>query len=234
MIFGIGLLIVGYAVFYWGMHHFKVNDPNRDWKRYSLWCLLGLQNLNMPQMAPFQFDVGSQTSPQGEQGTGPNPQTGQPGKAPTDTNPGPPQKMGKAPQNWQRDILTGIGAPTNTHNIAKLTAWNACEGNNDNNSGNGSGLPINNPFNVTCDRFVAATCRGTRVPNNTAGVYAYPDWTSGVNATIGKMNEPFARGIKANLVNDGSFADFASNIDSSGWGTSGRCILSYLSFIGGQ
>lgn len=38
MIFGFGIFGLGYAVFYWGQHHF-VGD------HYSLWCLVGLNSL---------------------------------------------------------------------------------------------------------------------------------------------------------------------------------------------
>jgi hypothetical protein len=38
MIIGFALFALGYAVFYWGLHHFIT-------PRYSLYCLLGLGSL---------------------------------------------------------------------------------------------------------------------------------------------------------------------------------------------
>jgi len=40
MIFGLALLTVGYAIFYWGLSHFPFRQC-----RYSLWVLLGLDKL---------------------------------------------------------------------------------------------------------------------------------------------------------------------------------------------
>lgn len=47
MIFGVGLLVFGYAVFYWGIHHFQgVDCPAINGKaqncRYSLTQVLGI------------------------------------------------------------------------------------------------------------------------------------------------------------------------------------------------
>jgi hypothetical protein len=55
MIFGLTALVFGYALFYWGYHHF----PGQQ--RYSLWSLLGFGNLfgassAMPAGQPIQFN----------------------------------------------------------------------------------------------------------------------------------------------------------------------------------
>jgi len=41
MVFGFALFAIGYAVFYWGLHHM----PQYQDERYSLWCLLGFPNM---------------------------------------------------------------------------------------------------------------------------------------------------------------------------------------------
>ena len=63
--FGIALMVFGYAVFYWGLHHFPGVDcpkgaPNHC--RYSLLVLLGINKgpnksagFNIPEGAPIQF-----------------------------------------------------------------------------------------------------------------------------------------------------------------------------------
>jgi hypothetical protein len=50
--FGIGLAFFGYALFYWGLHHFP------GFQRYSLFTLLGLGNLIPSSGAPIQFGKG--------------------------------------------------------------------------------------------------------------------------------------------------------------------------------
>lgn len=53
MIFGLATIALGYALFYWGLHHF----PGQQ--RYSLWDLLGFgtlfKNVSMPSGQPVQF-----------------------------------------------------------------------------------------------------------------------------------------------------------------------------------
>lgn len=46
MMLGLAVTTFGYAIFYWGQHHFYG-------KRYSLWCLLGLGSL-FPGVKTFQ------------------------------------------------------------------------------------------------------------------------------------------------------------------------------------
>jgi len=41
MIFGLALIVFGYAIFYWGLHHM----PWYQNERYSLWAILGLGTL---------------------------------------------------------------------------------------------------------------------------------------------------------------------------------------------
>ena len=41
MVLGFALFAIGYAVFYWGLHHM----PQYQNERYSLWCLLGFPNM---------------------------------------------------------------------------------------------------------------------------------------------------------------------------------------------
>lgn len=48
MIFGIAIMVFGYALFYWGYHHFGNT-------RYSLWQLLGFSN--MPTGKPVGIKV---------------------------------------------------------------------------------------------------------------------------------------------------------------------------------
>jgi len=154
----------------------------------------------------------------------------QPG-APVQVEPGATPTQAQQPNNaqtgsgfngststWGGGILGGIGAPCTGNNMAKMLAWNACEGN----LAGHSGLGINNPFNITCDSYQKATCGDKAV--NSAGVQSFSTITAGIAGTVAKLNEPFAKAIKTNLVNDGTFKAFAAAVGSSGWGTSGGCI----------
>lgn len=201
MILGIGAGVFGYALFYWGLHHFPGIDGGQ---RYSLFTLLGVpQSWGLAKGGEVGLTPGgsltseymNETQPQsGENTTTPNNLTGGGG-------------------NWIAGILNGLGAPGSTNNVAKLNAWNACEGN----LGGHSGLGINNPFNTTLDYG-----GGTSV--NSAGVKSYPTLTVGIQATLQTLQSPRYAAIVSNLKNDGSFAAFATAVGSSGWGTSGSCI----------
>lgn len=119
--------------------------------------------------------------------------------------------------NWATAILAGIGAPASSQNVAKLSAWNACEGNL---SGH-SGLGANNPFNTTLNY-------GGGVSVNSAGVKDYPSLSVGIAATIQTMLGSRYTAIVSNLRNSGSDSEFASAVGSSPWGTSGSCIGNVL------
>ena len=58
MILGFGLIVIGYAVFYWGLHHFPgVDCPGDDSSkcRHSLMTLLGMDLFGIKQGTPVQF-----------------------------------------------------------------------------------------------------------------------------------------------------------------------------------
>ena len=209
MVFGIGLAAFGYAVFYWGVHHFPGWDcPTQSGCRYSLLELLGVPKswgiakysavgLNPGKQSQVSNDIGPNDNPSNNTTT-PNGLTGGNG--------------------WINNILDGLGAPKSFNNQNKLTAWNNCEGN----LAGHSGLGINNPFNITADSFQPAT-HGTGSVNY-AGVQSFSTITAGITGTIAKLNEPFARAILSNLKNDGTMQAFANAVGSSGWGTNGSCI----------
>lgn len=63
MIFGVALFVIGYAVFYWGVHHFNnclgiEPGVTNNCPRYSLWQLLGAGNLNIGKTPPVQLQTG--------------------------------------------------------------------------------------------------------------------------------------------------------------------------------
>ena len=114
---------------------------------------------------------------------------------------------------WVADILNGVQAPISANNVAKIQAWNDCEGN----ASGGSGLPINNPFNTTLSAYGGSSVNG-------AGVKSYPSWAAGLQATLDTLQGSAYKGIVRNLQTDGPAGQFATAVGSSPWGTSGSCI----------
>lgn len=210
MILGIGVGVVGYAIFYWGLQHFSGMPGIDSSKRYSLLTLLGVpKSWGFTKGQP----VGLTSTTQSNQTQGQNAE-----------NTTTPNNLTGGGGNWIGGILSGIGAPGSNNNVNKLNAWNYCEGN----LPGASALGLNNPFNITPDSYQPAT-QGD-LPDHIAqgGVHlsSFSTITLGIAGNVAKLQEPFASAIKANLVNDGSFNDFANAVGSSGWGTSGSCIAS--------
>lgn len=204
MILGIGIGVVGYALFYWGLHHFPGID---DGKRYSLPTLLGIPEAwGIARHGQVGLSPGGQIQLTNET-QGQNPE-----------NTTTPSGLGGSGNGWQAAMLQSINAPASANNVHKMNAWNACEGN----LAGHSGLGINNPFNITADSYQPAT-KGIQTVNP-AGVQAFSTMTAGIQGTAAKLQEPFARAILTNLQSDGSFSAFANAVGSSGWGTSGGCI----------
>jgi hypothetical protein len=214
MIFGIGLAAVGYAIFYWGIHHFPGWDcPTSNGCRYGMLELLGVpKSWKIPAYPAVSLTAGTQLQAGNE---GSQQQQGE-----NTTTPNPLSPNG----GWISSVLTALNAPQSFNNQNKVTAWNNCEGNLQGHSG----LGINNPFNITADSYQSAT-HGDLGAVNSNGVQAFSTLTLGIAGTVAKLHEPFARAILNNLVNDGSFSAFASAVGSSGWGTSGSCISSKAS-----
>lgn len=211
MILGIGIGVFGYAIFYWGVHHFPGADGGQ---RYSLFTVLGIpQAWGLAKGGQIGLTPGGSLA---QEFTNAFPNASQTQSAENTTT---PNNLTGSGGNWIGGILAGINAPGSNNNVNKLNAWNACEGNLQGHSG----LGINNPFNITADSYQPAT-RGDLGAINSAGVQSFSTMTLGITGTIAKLNEPFARAILTNLQQDGSFSAFASAVGSSGWGTSGSCI----------
>jgi hypothetical protein len=204
MILGIGVGVFGYAIFYWGVHHFPGADGGQ---RYSLFTLLGIpQAWGLAKGGQVGLTPGGSLTDEFNQSQGGS--QGQSGENSTT-----PNSLTGGGSNWIGGILSSLGAPGSANNISKLNAWNACEGNLAGHSGTG----INNPFNTTLNY-------GGGVSVNSAGVKSYPTMTIGIQATVQTLQASRYAAIVSNLKNDGSFSAFAAAVGSSGWGTSGSCI----------
>ena len=114
MILGIGVGVFGYAVFYWGIHHFPGLDGGQ---RYSLFTLLGIpQAWGLAKGGQVGLTPGGSLESEFNQGQNPENST-------------TPNNLTGGGGNWIGSILNSLGAPGSANNVAKLNAWNACEGN---------------------------------------------------------------------------------------------------------
>lgn len=88
------------------------------------------------------------------------------------------------PETWAVDVLTGIGAPVTAENVAFLNAWQRREG------GATANTAYWNPLNTTQRQTGSSSM-------NSVGVQAFPDWNSGLRATLRTLRN--YRGIVAML-----------------------------------
>lgn len=92
--------------------------------------------------------------------------------------------------SWVIQVLQALGAPVNQTNAAALQLWARSEG-----------VPVanNNPLATTQAGF-----GGIPEPGNTAGVKIYPNESSGVQATVATLSQPYLSGVVAALRNPSS------------------------------
>lgn len=111
-----------------------------------------------------------------------------------------------ASKPWMVAVLKGIGAPVTAENIRFLNAWQIAEG-------GGTTEGKFNWLNTTRDAPGAQSF-------NSVGVKNYPDWNTGVRATIGALTN----GYYGNIVNalksgQATAHDMAAMVAGSKWGT---------------
>lgn len=124
-------------------------------------------------------------------------------------------KMGsKDQQQWAKDFLTRIGAPTSEANVKALNTWMNAEG-------KGWSTKLNratyNPLNTTLKRPGA-------VSFNDAGVKAYTSYEQGMEATIATLLGANAgargyTGIIDALKSDAGFSAVLNAVNNSAWRT---------------
>lgn len=124
-------------------------------------------------------------------------------------------KIGAATQ-----ILRGIGAPVNNKTVGAMVGWFNAEGGNWNNSASF------NPLNTTL------TTPGARSVNS-VGVKAYPDWSTGISATVQTLRQSNMSGIVQAFKSSDPQAVIHA-IGSSPWGTSGSLAAQTISSAVGQ
>lgn len=111
-----------------------------------------------------------------------------------------------SPMTWAQALLTRMGLPTTTSNVAAVTAWETAEGGHWHNSDR------YNPLNTTQPEPGA-------VSTNSAGVKAYTSWDQGLTATVQTLSNGMYAGILTALARGSSADDVVSAVVKSPWGT---------------
>lgn len=114
---------------------------------------------------------------------------------------------GVSPEQWATDFLTMIGAPVTPTNVGTIVKWEYGE------SGGGGGRY--NPLNTTQGGYGGTSINGP-------GVKDYPDYLSGLNATVQAFMSGLSKYGYGNILNGLKAQDQAATfaaIDSSSWGT---------------
>jgi hypothetical protein len=137
--------------------------------------------------------------------------------------------MSYTPRTWADALLGDLDAPDTPTNEQTIVDWEASEGG----AGPQWGIPGNvtdyNPLNVslttgaqgygydpgTGEYFAGAT----PTPGNNPPIAAFSDWGTGLEATVARLEEPFASGILGDLRAGDSEATIAGAVGASGWGT---------------
>lgn len=112
--------------------------------------------------------------------------------------------MGDFNAAMANDILRRLGKPQSHDNVIALTAWAQAEG----------GSARFNAFNTTLPEPGATNY-------NSVGVKNYPDYETGVRATVSTLEQQNMSMITAALTHGINAYDVANAIEQSPWGTGG-------------
>lgn len=110
------------------------------------------------------------------------------------------------PSGWESDILNALGAPVTPNNVASLDVWQRVEGGS---TGNPDSY---NPFNTT---LPFGGSHGT----NSVNVQAFPDWSSGLHATVQTIEQSNMRPIWDALKGNVATPQFETAVNGTPWGT---------------
>jgi hypothetical protein len=100
--------------------------------------------------------------------------------------------------SWQTDVLARMGAPATPQNISFLTAWGQEEGANS----------YYNPLNITgttCSSYGAIGCF------NSDGVLEFPNYQTGIDATVTYMSLPGFDGALTSAFQSGNALQYFQN-----------------------
>lgn len=117
----------------------------------------------------------------------------------------------KNPTDFANALLGELGFPDSKTNVDNILGWYNAEGGNWNNTAK------HNPLNTTQQETGSSVMSG----GNSSGVQSYPNWKSGLDATVATLETPghgYSQ-ILADLNTSQSWNKFATDVSKSGWGT---------------
>ena len=134
-----------------------------------------------------------------------------------------------SPLDWAHAVEAGLGLPPGGNDDQTLVKWAAAEGG----AGPEFGVPNNvtnyNPINVSLTSgsqgygYDPGTGKfypgATPTPGNSPPIASFSDWNTGIQATVDRLQEPFAAPILAGLKAEAPVSQTAAAVASTGWGT---------------
>lgn len=115
---------------------------------------------------------------------------------------------GYTPLTWSHALLSALGMPQTSENVAAIVAWELAEGGHWHNSA------YYNPLNTT-QPMPGATSM------NSVGVKAYRSWAQGLEATVKTLHNGYYGGILAALRKGDDAMAVSQAVAASPWGTPG-------------
>jgi hypothetical protein len=117
-----------------------------------------------------------------------------------------PSGSSYTPQSWAAALMSAGGWPQTTCNLGAITAWEAAEG------GNWENSAAANPLDTTQPEPGSWSI-------NSAAVQAYPSWAEGFRATLTTLGYAPYGGIRSALSAGNSAQAVADAVAASPWGT---------------
>jgi hypothetical protein len=117
-----------------------------------------------------------------------------------------PSGSSHTPQSWAAALLSAGGWPQTACNLGAITAWEAAEG------GNWQNSAAANPLDTTQPEPGSWSI-------NSAAVQAYPSWAEGFRATLTTLGYAPYEGIRSALAAGDSAQAVADAVAGSPWGT---------------
>ena len=131
--------------------------------------------------------------------------------------------------SWAQALLAQIGAPQTPNNIKTVSQWWTSEGGAGPQFGVKNNIADYNPLNVTLttgpkgygyDPGTHAYYPGAQpTPGNNPPVAAFSDWSSGLDATAARLQQPFASKILADLKANAPASQVGADVAASGCGS---------------
>lgn len=118
--------------------------------------------------------------------------------------------MSVTASQWAEKVLTTLKLPATTNNINAMLAWMKFEGGHPFNPGSPYTF---NPLNTT------QKMTGSSSPGGVAGVQAYPDFKTGIDATVKTLSYGFYTAIRNALASNAPPEVTIQAIKTSPWGT---------------